>query len=90
MPTIHPGARTTPAVRAEIARSTEPSCVLAHVLWRLDRGPATLCELNACAGRSGQHVHLHMNSTFLDRERRFFYRLGQRRMGVASAGDVLG
>jgi hypothetical protein len=51
---------------------------------------ATLCELNACAGRSGQHVHLHMNSTFLDRERRFFYRLGQRRMGVASAGDVLG
>jgi hypothetical protein len=49
MPTIHPGARTTPAVRAEIARSTEPSCVLAHVLWRLDRGPATLCELNACA-----------------------------------------
>ena len=27
---IHPNARTTPAVRAEIARSSEPSGVLAH------------------------------------------------------------
>ncbi len=27
---IHPNARTTPAVRAEIARSGEPSCVLAR------------------------------------------------------------
>src|SRR3954464_6824703 len=30
MPTIHPKARTTPAVRAEIARSAEPSGVLAR------------------------------------------------------------
>jgi hypothetical protein len=30
MPTIHPKARTTPAVRAEIARSTEPTGVLAR------------------------------------------------------------
>ncbi len=30
MPTIHPKARTTPAVRAEIARSTEPPGVLAQ------------------------------------------------------------
>ena len=27
---IHPNARTTPAVRAEIARSTEPSGTLAR------------------------------------------------------------
>jgi hypothetical protein len=27
---IHPNARTTPAVRAEIARSSEPSGVLAR------------------------------------------------------------
>src|SRR3712207_3894160 len=30
MPQIHPNARTTPAVRAEIARSGEPSGVLAQ------------------------------------------------------------
>src|ERR687886_1016360 len=30
MPTIHPKARTTPAVRAEIARSREPTGVLAQ------------------------------------------------------------
>src|SRR5215217_5294367 len=30
MPTIHPKARTTPAVLAEIARSTEPTGVLAR------------------------------------------------------------
>ena len=30
MPTIHPKARTTPAVRAEIARSQEPTGVLAQ------------------------------------------------------------
>jgi transposase-like protein len=30
MPRIHPNARTTPAVRAEIARSGEPSGVLAR------------------------------------------------------------
>jgi transposase len=48
MPTIHPKARTTPAVRAEIARSTEPTGVLARRYgvstetirkWR-KRGPA--------------------------------------------------
>ena len=48
MPTIHPKARTTPAVRAEIARSREPSGVLARRYgvstetirkWR-KRGPA--------------------------------------------------
>ena len=48
MPSIHPRARTTPAVRAEIARSTEPSGVLARRYgvstetirkWR-KRGPA--------------------------------------------------
>ena len=48
MPTIHPKARTTPAVRAEIARSSEPSGVLAQRYgvstetirkWR-KRGPA--------------------------------------------------
>jgi transposase-like protein len=30
MPTIHPKARTTPAVRAEIARSREPPGILAQ------------------------------------------------------------
>jgi transposase-like protein len=30
MPQIHPNARTTPAVRAEIARSGEPTGVLAR------------------------------------------------------------
>src|SRR4051794_17330300 len=30
MPTIHPKARTTPAVRAEIAHSSEPTGVLAQ------------------------------------------------------------
>ena len=30
MPTIHPKARTTPAVRAEIARSREPTGILAQ------------------------------------------------------------
>src|SRR3954451_10678096 len=30
MPTIHPKARTTPAVRAEIARSAEPTGILAR------------------------------------------------------------
>jgi transposase len=48
MPTVHPKARTTPAVRAEIARSTEPTGVLARRYgvstetirkWR-KRGPA--------------------------------------------------
>src|SRR3954467_5748652 len=48
MPTIHPKARTTPAVRAEIARSREPTGVLAQRYsvstetirkWR-QRGPA--------------------------------------------------
>src|SRR4051794_15992161 len=48
MPTIHPKARTTPAARAEIARSTEPPGVLAQRYgvstetirkWR-KRGPA--------------------------------------------------
>jgi transposase len=48
MPTIHPKARTTPAVRAEIARSREPTGILAQRYsvstetirkWR-KRGPA--------------------------------------------------
>src|SRR5687768_3189397 len=48
MPAIHPKARTTPAVRAEIARSREPTGVLAQRYsvstetirkWR-KRGPA--------------------------------------------------
>jgi transposase len=48
MPTIHPNARTTPAVRAEIARSREPTGILAQRYsvstetirkWR-KRGPA--------------------------------------------------
>jgi hypothetical protein len=30
MPAIHPKARTTPAVRAEIARSREPTGILAQ------------------------------------------------------------
>ena len=30
MPHIHPNARTTPAVRAEIARSTEPISIVAQ------------------------------------------------------------
>src|SRR3712207_367046 len=53
---IHPNARTTPAVRAEIARSREPSGVLAQRYgvsaetvrkWR-KRGPAE------CRDRSGR------------------------------------
>src|SRR5918995_2517706 len=47
MPQVHPNARTTPAVRAEIARSDEPSGVLARrsgvstetVRKRRKRGP---------------------------------------------------
>ena len=52
---IHPCARTTPAVRAEIARSTEPTGVLArrHGVstetvrkWRR-RGPEDCCDRSA-------------------------------------------
>ena len=61
MPTIHPKARTTPAVRAEIARSSESTGVLAQRYgvstetirkWR-KRGP-TDCQdgtVNLAAGR---------------------------------------
>src|SRR4028118_2038891 len=56
MPSIHPNARTTPAVRAEIARSSEPTGVLAQRYgvstetvrkWR-KRGP------DACQDRSAR------------------------------------
>src|SRR5689334_18447482 len=55
MPTIHPKARTTPAVRAEIARSSEPTGVLARRYgvstetirkWR-KRGPADCQDRSA-------------------------------------------
>ena len=55
MPSIHPNARTTPAVRAEIARSTEPTGVLAKRYgvstetirtWR-NRGPADCQDRSA-------------------------------------------
>ena len=65
MPSIHPRARTTPAVRAEIARSTEPSGVLARRYgvstetirkWR-KRGPA------ACHDRSSRPHKLPWKAT---------------------------
>ena len=55
MHAIHPNARTTPAVRAEIARSSEPTGVLAHRYgvstetirkWR-ERGPADCQDRSA-------------------------------------------
>lgn len=55
MPAIHPNARTTPAVRVEIARSSEPSVVLAQRYgvsaetirkWR-KRGPADCQDRSA-------------------------------------------
>ena len=65
MPTIHPNARTTPAVRAEIARSTEPTGVLAQRYgvstetirkWR-KRGPAD------CQDRSSRPHKLPWRAT---------------------------
>ena len=64
MPAIHPKARTTPAVRAEIARSREPIGVLAQRYsvstetirkWR-KRGPAT--RLKAPGGLLNRPTHL--------------------------------
>src|SRR5436190_15714818 len=69
MPTIHPKARTTPAVRAEIARSREPTGVLAQRYsvstetirkWR-QRGPAD------CQDRSSRPHKLPWKAT--DEER---------------------
>jgi transposase InsO family protein len=69
MPTIHRNARTTPAVRAEIARSSEPSGVLAQRYgvstetirkWR-KRGPAD------CQDRSSRPHKLPWKAT--DEER---------------------
>ena len=66
---IHPNARTTPAVRAEIARSTEPSGVLAKRYavsaetvrkWR-KRG------ISDCLDRSARPHHLPWKAT--DEER---------------------
>jgi len=65
MPTIHPKARTTPAVRAEIARSREPTGVLAQRYsvstetirkWR-KRGPAD------CQDRSSRPHKLPWKAT---------------------------
>ena len=69
MPTIHPKARTTPAVRAEIARSSESTGVLAQRYgvstetirkWR-KRGPAD------CQDRSSRPHKLPWKAT--DEER---------------------
>ncbi len=50
---LHPNARTTPAVRAEIARSREPTSVLAQ-----QDGVSTetlgKCGLEACQDRSSR------------------------------------
>jgi transposase InsO family protein len=65
MHSIHPNARTTPAVRAEIARSSEPSGVLARRFgvstetirkWR-KRGP------DACQDRSARPYKLPWKAT---------------------------
>ena len=65
MPTIHPKARTTPAVRAEIARSREPTGILAQRYsvatetirkWR-KRGPAE------CRDRSSRPYKLPWKAT---------------------------
>src|SRR5215207_1020421 len=55
----------------------------------------SLKPLNAYANCSSSDqkiwwCSLHMDGALLDRERRFLDRLGERRMGVAGAGDVLG
>ena len=42
---IHPNARTTPAVRAEIARSAEPSGTLARRLGLSSEGTVNLRAL---------------------------------------------
>ena len=69
MPTIHPKARTTPSVRAEIARSREPTGILAQRYsvstetirkWR-KRGPAD------CQDRSSRPHKLPWKAT--DEER---------------------
>jgi transposase-like protein len=66
MPRIHPNARTTPAVRAEIARSREPTGALARRYgvstetirkWRR-RGPED------CLDRSPRPQGLRMKSCF--------------------------
>ncbi len=73
MPQIHPNARTTPAVRAEIARSDEPSGVLAlHYgistetvrKWR-KRGPED------CLDRSAKPHRLPWKATDEGSKRRF-------------------
>jgi transposase len=66
MLSIHPNARTTPAVRAEIARSTERSGVLAERYgvstetvreWRRRRGP------EGCLDRSSRPRRLPWKAT---------------------------
>ena len=47
MHSVHPNARTTPAVRAEIARSSEPTGVLARRYGVSDVAIAKACALLA-------------------------------------------
>ena len=75
---LHPNARTTPAVRAEIARSREPTSVLAQRdgvstetlrKWRT-RG------LEACQDRSSRPHKLPCKAT--DEERAWVWSTGRR------------
>src|SRR5919205_3762841 len=86
MPTIHANARTTPAVRAEIARSREPTGVLAQRYgvstetirkWR-QRGPQD------CHDRSSRPHKLPWKAT--DEERAIVCAL--RRAPRFSLGDL--
>ncbi len=85
---LHPNARTTPAVRAEIARSREPTSVLAQ---RDGVSTETLrkCGLEACQDRCSRPHKLPCKAT--DEERAWVWSTGRRGptrrkpMGVPSA-----
>ena len=55
---IHPQARTTPVVRQEIARSTEPTGVLAQRFRRVAASPqGRRCRQGGLASRQLAHLH---------------------------------
>ncbi len=58
MPSIHPEARTTPTVRVEIARSHNPTGVLAKTLWREHRDYRQVAQAGS-RGLSGPYGRPH-------------------------------
>ncbi len=68
---IYPQARTTPAVRAEIARSTEPASVVAK---RYDRGDESRGRI--VAGPDVKAIRKEINLTQQEFARKYHFPLG--------------